>query len=91
MTAMAVITAALRELRVLGEGQSISPENAAIALERLNTVIDGFAIEGLTIPYLQRTIVPLVAGQASYTIGTGGHIPMVAPVEITYARLRRPV
>lgn len=85
MTARDLITATLRSIRVLGVGDVLLAEDANDGLNRLNDWIDSLALERLTIYYVGRTIVPLVSGKQSYTIGIGGDIPIVRPTTIEAA------
>lgn len=71
-------------------GRTASTEELADGLLRLNELVDAWGTNGLTKSFLLRTIVPLVAGQASYTIGTGGDVSIVQPTEITYVNLLWP-
>jgi hypothetical protein len=87
MTARDLITATLRSIRVLGVGDYLEAEDANDALDRLNDWIDGLALERLTMFYVTRTLVPLVAGKASYTIGIGGDINIARPTTIESAGL----
>jgi len=87
LTARDIITATLKSIRVLGVGDTLLSEDANDALDRLNDWLDALALERLTIYYLTRTLVPLQAGKDTYTIGVGGEITIVRPVEIEGAGL----
>jgi hypothetical protein len=58
-TALYIITSALRTANIVGAGQAIPPESSAVALERLNDLLDSWASESL-----------FAFGTAEYT-GTG--------------------
>lgn len=68
-------------------GRTASTEELADGLVRLNNMIDAWGVQRLTMYQLLRTVEPLISGQASYTVGTGGNIPIVRPDQIDYARL----
>jgi hypothetical protein len=87
MTARTLITQALRSLRVLGLGDDLQAEDANDALLRLNDWLDSLSLERLSIYYVVRTPVPLLASKGSYTIGVGGDIDMVRPNSIESAGL----
>jgi hypothetical protein len=83
-TAHDLITGALTMLGVLGTGQTLEAADATNGLRVLNELVDSWGTQRLTMPFLARTVVPLVSGQASYTIGVGGDIDMPQPAEISY-------
>jgi hypothetical protein len=87
MTGLALISSALKTLGALASGETADPDEAADALLRLNDWIDALATQDFTIYYLLRTVVPLINGTTSYTIGTGGVINIARPTEITQAAL----
>lgn len=85
MTASDLITAALRTIGILAEGETASAESAADAFLRLNDWIDSLGTERLTIYAIARTVQALVASTASYTIGSGGTINIARPEWIDHA------
>jgi len=78
MTVSDLITASLQDLRVLQVGETVSANDAAFALDRLNDWINGLANEGLTV-YAQARTTWTISTAASYTIGVGGVINCVRP------------
>lgn len=82
MTALDAITTALQKLGVLGAGETPSPEDAEVAFNELNNMIDEWATQRLTIAQATRAVENLTNGQASYTIGTGGDFNRQRPVWI---------
>lgn len=78
MTVADLCTAALG--RLLADGQAPSADDISTALDRLNGLIDGWKLEGLTIATVTRTTWAIGSGTTSYTVGTGGTIPIDRPV-----------
>lgn len=87
MTGNSVTKRAMRALGRIGEGQTPSASDSQDALEVLNGMINTWAAQNLTMHFLLRTVVTLVSGTPSYTIGTGGVINIVRPLDILYATL----
>lgn len=87
-TALQLISQALRKLGVLGRGQTASDGQGADGLEILNNLIDQWSVDGqVSILSTLRTTKALTVAQQRYTIGSGGNIDIVRPVEIEYARV----
>jgi hypothetical protein len=78
MTVSDLITASLQDLRVLQVGETVSSDDAAFALNRLNDWINSLATEGLTV-YAQARTTWTISSAASYTIGSGGVINCARP------------
>jgi hypothetical protein len=89
MTATQLIYRALRLCNggLKRPGRTPSEEELADGLERLNGMLDEWAIQRLTMYFLLRTVTPLTANVQTYTIGLGGDINIVRPAEIDAARL----
>ena len=83
-TALDIITDALQELGVVGAGDAVSPEDAALGLRRLNQVLQTWANSRLTIPALTEISVTLNTAQ-SYTIGPSGGTVAARPVKVQTA------
>lgn len=88
MTALDLITGALRLIGVTASGESISANEAADALSALNDLLDSWSTQSLLIPNRVREVFPLVSGQQSYTIGTGGNFNTARPMRIEHALLQ---
>jgi len=88
MTTRDLIAAALKRIGVLDAAETPAPADQADVLQRLNDLIDGWATERLTIYTTTRTTWPLVANQASYTIGIGGDVNVARPVFIENLRFQ---
>ena len=87
MTGLEWVRAALVTLGTLDPIETPNDQEAADALDIGNDWIDALALDGFTLYYLLRTVVNLVASQASYTIGVGGDINIARPVVIEHAGL----
>lgn len=83
MTAENYITRALRSLGVIQATEVPDAESMQAGFELLNEMIDAWGTQRLTVFVVARTLFPLTAAQASYTIGTGGNFNIVRPVWIT--------
>src|SRR5690242_4868337 len=82
-TARSIITDACRELNVIGEGETLSADLAALGLGRLQRQLDSWAAQRLTIAVQTRVTFTLPSGVNTRTIGTGGNIAVVRPMFIT--------
>jgi hypothetical protein len=78
-------TRALRLLGVIDAAATPSAEDNQTAFVALNDMIDDWATQRQTIYQLKRSVFPLVAGQATYTLGFGGQWDIVRPVWIDRA------
>lgn len=86
-TALDIITDALTELGVVGAGDTVEPEDAALGLRRLNQVLQTWANSRLTIPALTEISVTLTTAQ-TYLIGPGGATATTRPVKVNTAKSR---
>lgn len=71
VSALDLITDALREIEVLSAIETPNPADAQLGLVRLNQMLGSWATQRLTIAGMARDLHPLAAGKASYTIGPG--------------------
>ena len=71
VTALDLITDALREIGYLAAHATPTAADATLGLTRLNQILSSWAIQRLTIPGVQRTLYPLTAGTGTYQIGPG--------------------
>jgi hypothetical protein len=74
-----LITRSLRLIGGLGETEALTANDAADALLTLNEWISALGTHRLTLFQIDRVVVPLVIGQASYTLGPGGDINRPRP------------
>lgn len=88
ITALRLITNALRGLGVVASGESLDADQAADGLESLNELIEIWRLDSLMVYAITRSIQSTTAGQATYTIGTGGvwNIPRPVRIESAYHR-----
>ena len=75
-------TRALRLLGVIDATETPSAEDAQTAFAALNDMVDDWGTQRQTIYKIDRSVFPLVAGQASYTLGWGGEWHLTRPVWI---------
>lgn len=86
MTGQALISNALRDVGVLGEGETASADSANEGLILLQNFIDSLGAKRQMLFARQRSVLPLVSGQQSYTIGTGGNLNIARPQFIDVAK-----
>lgn len=79
----ALITSALRKLRVVVEGSTATAVQLSAGAEVLNIMLKSWAVDGLKLWCYQQVQVPMVANQPSYTIGpTGANVTAVRPLRV---------
>lgn len=83
-TGLDIITDALQELGIVGAGQSVSAEDAALCLRRLNQVVQRWSNMRLFFPVLTEISITL-DGSASYLVGPGGATVTARPNRIMSA------
>lgn len=72
MTARQMIEYALQEIGAIAADEFVSDSDAKAGLVRLNSLLDTWQTERLTIYNLNRGLYTIVANQAAYTIGVSG-------------------
>jgi hypothetical protein len=82
-----LVTRALKRLTVKGVGQTPSAEDMEDGLALLNAFVDSLALQPYTMHRALRTVKTLASGTASYTLGPGGDIDIVRPMQIEAVRL----
>lgn len=87
-TALTIITEALRELRVLGRGETPEDDVANEVLAKLNDMLDSWSVDSIMCFAEQEENFPLVAGTSSYTIGPSGAFNTTRPNNIIQAWVR---
>jgi len=79
MTALDLISSALRLINVAAAGETVSLDMANDGLQTLNDMIDSWNSQRLTIFTTTAGDFPLIGNQATYTVGTGGDINIPRP------------
>jgi hypothetical protein len=87
-TAQTIVEAALRNIGAIAIEEPISGAEAADALNLLNNMIATWNTENLMIYSVTPEVFPVVANQASYTMGPGGNFNTTRPVLIENAYMR---
>lgn len=82
-----IATAALRELGVLGAGETATADEADDALTALNNLIDQWAAERLQIYTITRTTWTINSGDGEYAVGTGADVNVARPVFVEHVNL----
>jgi hypothetical protein len=88
MSALDLITGALRKINVLASGEVPSAAETADALVVLNDLLDTWSTEHLSVYNNAENIIVLTPGKSSYTVGPGGDFNIVRPLRITNAYTR---
>ena len=81
-TALELIKGSLRKIGVVAYGESLPSEELKDALASLNALIGSWNTQNLMVNGVSIDEFSLVAGQASYTMGSGGNFDTTAPIEI---------
>lgn len=85
MTGDEIIAAALRKVGALSLGQVPSTEEYTYGRQALNNLVAQFQTMGMPVWSKKTTVVPMVAGQTSYTIGIGQTNNFAFPLKILEA------
>lgn len=81
-TAQTMITRAMRLARVIGTGETPTSDESTDGLTALNAMLESWSIERLFVYYIVQEDLTLVAGQGSYTMGSGGDLNTTRPTRI---------
>jgi hypothetical protein len=87
-TAINIIERALRTINVLGTDEPASADQASDGLDSLNDVLSAMSNEKLMVYEMVLENFPLIAAQASYTIGPSGNFNTTRPIAINNAYIR---
>jgi hypothetical protein len=97
-TIYGIINDAMHDAGLLGLGDEPNSEQLAVTMRRLCDVINLYQTQGLKLFLLEDKEIPLVAGQATYTISPTGDVVMTKPSRIleayillTNGKVRRPI
>lgn len=87
-TALGIIVSALKKIKVLTKSETPDANDSADALVSLNALLSSWSNDGLTCYARVNESFSLVAGTASYTIGTGATFNTTRPLFIASAFIR---
>lgn len=87
-TAQVIITDALKEIQIIGEGDTPSAATLADGLRMVNRLLDTFSNDR-NFAYFPSQLSIALTGQTSFTIGTTGDIVADRPIEIDTAYVVR--
>lgn len=87
MTAHDLIHAAARAINAVASGEELPGPDLQDALVVLNHFMDSLGAERATVFSIARQVFSLVAGQQTYTMGTGGNFNVPRPPRIQYASI----
>jgi hypothetical protein len=82
-----IITEALELIGVLAGGETASAADVVTADRSLNMMVKGWQAKGINLWRQTEGSLSATAGQASFTMGTGGDYTTARPLRITSARL----
>lgn len=82
ITALSMISRAMRLARVKGVDQTPTAQEAADGLYALNSMLDSWSIEGRMVYKIDQNTHSWGAGVASRTIGSGGNFNTTRPIHI---------
>lgn len=86
-TCLQIITDAYFDAGLIQEGDECNSQQLANGMRHLNKYVNFLGTQGLSLNFCNPQLLPLVAGQAMYTIGPGGNLaPQYGkPLRIVYA------
>lgn len=87
-TALDLLTGALRKIGQYAPGEAVDSQDANDALDSLNGMLDLWSNQKLSVYNQIETVKTLSAGQATYSIGTGGDINIERPYRVAKAYTR---
>lgn len=87
-TALNLITDTLLDMGVIASEQTPTNAQAVGALTKLNDLIESWNIDTQAVYGANEYVIPLVAGQQTYTIGAGGDLDIPRPTLITSVFIR---
>lgn len=88
MTTVAeIVNLSLRDVGVVGEGQTASGETMADAFTTLNQMLGLWQADGLYV-YAHKDVTATLTGAATYTVGVGGAVNVARPIKIDSAYWR---
>ncbi len=82
-TVRTIAADALMEIGALGQGETMAAADAALALLRIQTMIDAWAADRLTLSVQSQTEIAWPSATSFQTIGPGGNIDVQRPVWVS--------
>lgn len=79
LTAHRLITRSLSLIGAFGEGQTPTADALNDGLETLNDMVDGWAVDGLTVRALERKVFPMRVGMGKYLCGPAADFDVAKP------------
>lgn len=88
-SALDLITSSMRLATVLASGETPTADEATDGLKSLNDILENWSLENLSVWQQNNEQFTLVAGTASYTIGSGGTFNTTRPIRcgLSYSRI----
>jgi hypothetical protein len=80
--ARSIIKGSLRSIGKIGRGREMTAEQAADGLELLNGLLASWKGEGLIIPFRTTEELTYSVSKTSYTIGSGGDLNTIRPIQL---------
>lgn len=80
-----IIYDAMQDAGLLPDGQYPTPEQYAKYMRRLRDLVNTWQTQGIKLWLTQDITVPLIAGQATYTLGPSGSVNMDKPLQVVDA------
>lgn len=87
-TALNLITDVLLDMGVIADQETPTAAQSVGALTKLNDLIESWNLDPQKLYGATQHIIPFVANQVSYTIGSGGDLNIARPNDITAAFVR---
>lgn len=83
ITASDLIRGAMKQLRVIGQGETATNEEMQDGLDTLNLMLDSWSLDRLYVFCEKQDILTMQAAKNAYTWGTGGDINTTRPIKLT--------
>ena len=83
-----IINQALKDIGVIGDGQTANDEQVTGAFDTLNQMLAQWQVDNLHV-YAQKEVVLTLTGAQQYTVGTGGAVNIIRPIKIDAAFWRK--
>src|SRR3990167_449539 len=81
-TAFSLITRAMRLSGAIGSGEAPDDDESADGLDALNTMLESWSIERLSVPYIVEETLTMVPSTSAYTMGSSGDLNTDRPTRV---------